>query len=310
MSLRPPQLGARGPAQAAAGSFPHPSPPRRHHLYIHRARVPLPPRRRGGRTAAAAAATVLVPRVPSLTMPGVLPRASAGTSALERASPLSWYLYFYCPGSVSLCNPLGFVFGEGWVPPSRSPRRMGTRRCGAAARGAGWARSFAARARRWHRHGSGAGRVPRCLSGSLVLSPPLPRCAHTRTHTHARTHGGGGLSAIASRTEKLCSPLDAPGLQWPPLPCSGPVTRGPCPATAHWPQPRPESPPPSPPAATGWGDARHRGLRGCGRAVGEPRGGGAKKGATTPQLLSIYLFSLLVKSWPASAQSQQEAAAE
>lgn len=124
-------------------------------------------------------------------MPGVLPLASAGTRALERASPLSWYLYFYCPGSVSLCNPLGFVFGEGWVPPSRSPRRMGTRRCGAAARGAGWARSFAARARRWHRHGSGAGRVPRCLSGSLVLSPPLPRCAHTRTLTHTRAHTEG-----------------------------------------------------------------------------------------------------------------------
>lgn len=309
MSFRPPLLGARGPVQAAAGAFPHPSPPRRHHLYIHRARVPLPPRRRAGRPGAAA--TVLVPRVPS---PHHAKGSSPGVSGHQRprkSLALVLVSLFFCPGSVSLCNPLGFVFGEGWVPPSRSPRRMGTRRCGAAARGAGWARSFAARARRWHRRESGAGRVPRCLSGSLVLSPPLPRCAHTRTHTHARTHGGGGLSAIASRTEKLCSPLDAPGLQWPPLPCSGPVTRGPCPATAHWPQPRLESPPPSPPAATGWGDARHRGLRGCGRAVGEPRGGGAKKGATTPpQLLSIYLFSLLVKSWPASAQSQQEAAAE
>lgn len=78
-----------------------------------------------------------VPKSPPLTMPGALPRASAGTSAPERSSPLSWDLCFYCPGSVSLCNPPGFVFGVGWVPPSRSPRAMGTRRCGAAARGAG-----------------------------------------------------------------------------------------------------------------------------------------------------------------------------
>lgn len=222
-------------------------------------------------------------------MPGALPRASAGTSAPERSSPLSWDLCFYCPGSVSLCNPPGFVFGVGWVPPTQSPRAMGARRCGAAARGAGWTRSCAAGTPRWHFGVSGAQRVPRCLSWSLALSPPLPRCAHTRTRTHARTHGGGGLSAIASRTEKLCSPLGAPGLQWPPLPCSGPVTRGPSPATAHWLQPRPASPPPYPPAATGCGDARHRGLRGCGREVGEPHGGGAKKGATTPNsFLFIY----------------------
>lgn len=177
-------------------------------------------------------------------MPGALPRASAGTSAPERSSPLSRDLCFYCPGSVSLCNPSGFVFGVGWVPPSWSLRTMGTRRSGAAARDTGWMRCFPARARRWHFGVSVARRVPRCLSWSLALSPPLPRCAHSRTHTHARTHGGGGLFWIASRTEKLCSPLGAPGLQWPPLPCSGPVTRGPCPATAHWPQPRPASPPP------------------------------------------------------------------
>ncbi|XP_052609853.1 uncharacterized protein LOC128120200 [Peromyscus californicus insignis] len=65
LPLRQPLLGARGPAQAAAGAAPHPSPPRRHRLYIHRAQVPLPPLRRGGRAAAAAAAAALVPRVPS-----------------------------------------------------------------------------------------------------------------------------------------------------------------------------------------------------------------------------------------------------
>lgn len=175
---------------------------------------------------------------------GLFPRRQRAPAPPERSSPLSWDLCFYCPGSVSLCNPPGFVFGVGWVPQSRSPRAMGARRCGAAARGAWWMRSLAAGAPRWHFDVSGARRVPGCLSRSLELSPPLPRCAHTRTRTHARTHRGGGLSAIASRTEKLCSPLGAPGLQWPPLPCSGPVTRGPCPATAHWPQPRPASPPP------------------------------------------------------------------
>lgn len=170
-------------------------------------------------------------------MPGALPWASAGTSAPERSSPLC----FYCPGSVSLCNPPGFVFGVGWVPPSRSPRAMQARRCGAAAQCALWTHSFAAGTPRWHFDVSGARRVPRCLSWSLALSPPLLCCAHTRTRTHARTHGGGGLSAITSRTEKLCSPLSAPdssGRHSPALVLS-PTGPAPLQLIGHSPAPRP-----------------------------------------------------------------------
>lgn len=77
LPLRGLRLGARGPAQTAAGSPPHPSPPPRHHLYIHRARVPLPLRPRWGRVAAGA-------RGPGVPSPDHARDASSGGCGHQR----------------------------------------------------------------------------------------------------------------------------------------------------------------------------------------------------------------------------------
>lgn len=188
---------------------------------------------------------------------------------------------------------------------------MGIRRCGTAARGAGWARSSAARARRWHRGRSGAGRVPRCLSGSLALSPPLPRCAHTRTHTHARTHGGGeGCPRSRAGLRNFARPsllLDSSGRHSPVLVLS-PAGPAPLQPIGHSPARRPRHPCLWPPLA---GATL---VTAASEAVGgrwaSPAAEAQRRGRPPPNSFLFIYFSLLVKPWPALAQSQQEAAAE